>query len=377
VARAIWTGSLSFGLVNIPVGLYSATEDKAIRFHQFQEGTSDRIRNKRINERTGAEVEFADIVKGYEIGGGEYVIVLPEELEAVEPGASRTIEIVDFVDLEAIDPIYYKSSYYLAPQGNDAQKAYELLRQAMGATQKTGIATFVMRSKQHLVAVRPEEKVLVLETMFFGDEVRDPVSEIGSLPGEISFKDREIDTAKLLIESMSAEWDPENYSDTYRERVEELIARKRQGETVVSDSTTKQAAPVVDLMDALQASVRAARDHRPGNAEVSPLVPASGGSESATAKAGRAKDGRAKAGTDKARTTKTTATVGEKSAGRGGVTGSSKASRDLSALSKTELAKRATALGIEGRSKMSRQELESAVTAAAAPAAPVRRRKAS
>jgi DNA end-binding protein Ku len=134
VARAIWTGSLSFGLVSIPVGLYSATEDKAIRFHQFQEGTTDRIRNKRVNERTGEEVDYADIVKGYDIGGGEYVIVAPEELEAVEPGPTRTIEIVDFVDLEAIDPIYYKTTYYLAPQGNDAQRAYELLRQAMGTS---------------------------------------------------------------------------------------------------------------------------------------------------------------------------------------------------------------------------------------------------
>ena len=352
MARAIWTGSLSFGLVSIPVGLYSATEDKAIRFHQFQEGTTDRIRNKRVNERTGDEVEFAEIVKGYDIGGGEYVIVKPEELEAVEPGPTRTIEIVDFVDLEAIDPIYYKSTYYLAPQGNDAQRAYELLRTAMGDTKKIGIATFVMRSKQHLVAVRPEEKVLALETMFFHDEVRDPTSEIGSLPGELTFKAREIDTAKLLIESMSAPWEAENYSDTYRQRVEELIDRKRQGEIVVTGGDTRPAAPVVDLMDALQASVKAARNHRPGNAEVSPLVPAPG----SKAKAKPASSARQSA-----------ATSG----------GGRKRAEDLSALSKTELAKRATALGIEGRSKMSRDELESAITAAAASPAPSRRRKAS
>ena len=273
MARAIWTGSLSFGLVTIPVGLYSATEDKAIRFHQFQEGTTDRIRNKRVNERTGEEVDYADIVKGYDIGGGEYVIVKPEELEAVEPGPTRTIEIVDFVDLESIDPIYYKTTYYLAPQGNDAQRAYELLRQAMGSSKKIGIATFVMRSKQHLVAVRPESKVLALETMFFSDEVRDPTTEIGSLPGDLSFKPREIDTAKLLIDSMSSEWNPENYADTYRERVEELIDRKRQGETIVTDGEARTPAPVVDLMDALQASVEAARNHRPGNAKVSPSSP--------------------------------------------------------------------------------------------------------
>ena len=355
MARAIWTGSLSFGLVNIPVGLYSATEDKAIRFHQFQEGTNDRIRNKRVNERTGDEVEFSEIVKGYDIGAGEYVIVLPEELEAVEPGPTRTIEIVDFVDLEAIDPIYYKTSYYLAPQGNDAQRAYELLRQAMGSTKKIGIATLVMRSKQHLVAVRPEENVLALETMFFGDEVRDPVKEIGSLPGEMTFKGREIDTAKLLIDSMSAEWDPENYTDTYRERVEELIARKREGEIVVTDAGPREAAPVVDLMDALQASVKAARDHRPGNAEVSPLVPAS---------------------TRKAKATASSAPK-RVSASGGGSSSGGKSGEDLSALSKAELAKRAAALGIEGRSKMSRDELESAVAGATASSTPSRRRKAS
>lgn len=348
MARAIWTGSLSFGLVSIPVGLYSATEDKAIRFHQFQEGTTDRIRNKRVNERTGEEVEFADIVKGYDIGGGEYVIVKPEELEAVEPGASRTIEIVDFVDLEAIDPIYYKSSYYLAPQGNDGQRAYDLLRQAMGSTKKIGIATFVMRSKQHLVAVRPEEKVLALETMFFSDEVRDPEREIGTLPKDLTFKPREIDTAKLLIESMSAEWNAANYADTYRQRVEELIDRKRQGETIVTDGEARAPAPVVDLMDALQASVKAARNHRPGNANVAPLVPSS----TSTSKKASAS---AKSGS--------------------GRSGGAKGAEDLSALSKTELSKRATALGIEGRSKMTRDELETAVASAAAPA--TRRKKAS
>ncbi len=136
--RAIWTGSLSFGLVNVPVGLFSATDDKAIHFNQFQAGTSDRIRQKRVNERTGEEVEYADVVKGYDLGGGEYVIVTPEELESVEPGRSRTIEITDFVDLDAIDPIYYKSTYYLGPQGDQAVRPYALLREAMAAEQQGG-----------------------------------------------------------------------------------------------------------------------------------------------------------------------------------------------------------------------------------------------
>ena len=206
--RAIWTGSLSFGLVNVPVGLFTATEDRTVHFNQFQAGTGDRIRQKRVNERTGEEVEYSDIVKGYDLGAGEYVIITPEELESVEPGRSRTMEIVDFVDLDDIDPIYYKSTYYLAPQGEQAVRAYALLRQAMIEEKKVGIATLVLRNKQHLVAIRPTQAVLALETMHFADEVRDPATEIDSVPGDMTFKGRELDTAKLLVESMASPWDP-------------------------------------------------------------------------------------------------------------------------------------------------------------------------
>ena len=158
--RAIWTGSLSFGLVNVPVGLFSATDDKTVHFNQFQAGTSDRIRQKRVNERTGEEVEYADIVKGYDLGGGEYVIVSPEELESVEPGRSRTIEIRDFVDLDDIDPIHYKSTYYIGPQGEQAARPYALLHQAMASSNKVAIASLVLRTKEHLVAIRPMQKRL-------------------------------------------------------------------------------------------------------------------------------------------------------------------------------------------------------------------------
>ena len=216
MARAIWTGSLSFGLVNVPVGVYAATEDKTIHFNQLQRDTSDRVRNKRVNERTGDEVPYDEIVKGYDLGGGRYVIVESDELESVEPGRSRNIEITDFVDLGEIDPVFFKSTYYLAPQGRDAQRAYALLRQAMLDEKKVGVATFVLRNKQHLVAIRPEHKVLALETMYFADEVRDPAAELDTLPGEdVSFRDREIETAKLLIDSMTTEWEPERYRDTY------------------------------------------------------------------------------------------------------------------------------------------------------------------
>ena len=342
MARAIWTGTLSFGLVNVPVGLYSATEDKTIHFNQFQSGTSDRIRNRRVNERTGDEVEFSQIVKGYDIGAGEYVMVSNEELESVEPGPSRTIELTDFVDLDDIDPIYYKSTYYLGPQGKDAQRAYALLRAAMEKSNKVGIATFVMRSKQHLVAIRPEKDVLALETMYFADEVRDPVKEIDGLQRDETFKGRELDTAQLLVESMSAAWDPANYTDTYRERVEELIDHKRQGEVVVTDAASREPSPALDLMQALQQSVEAARSHRAGNRAPTPLVL----SPATPASAG--------------------ASASPRGAGRGD---------ELADLSKAELYERATQLEIPGRSKMTRAELEEAVRVASSP--PARRRKAS
>ena len=182
MARAIWTGSLAFGLVNVPVGLYSATEDKTVHFSQFEAGTSDRIRYKRVNERTGHEVDYGRIVKGYEVRKGNFVMITDEELEAVEPGRSRTIDITDFVDLDEIDPIYFQKTYYLAPQGEGADRSYLLLRAAMAATNKAGIATFVMRGKQYLGAVRAAADVLMLETMFFADEIRDPVEATGYEP---------------------------------------------------------------------------------------------------------------------------------------------------------------------------------------------------
>ena len=260
MGRAIWTGSLSFGLVSVPVGLYSATEDKTVRFNQFQAGTPDRVRNKRVNERTGEEVEYRDVVKGVDVGGGEFVIVTPEELDAVEPEKSRTIAVTDFVDLGEIDPVHFQRTYYLAPQGDQARRAYALLLKVMSESKKVGIATFVMRSKEYLVAVRPGDDVLALETMFFSDEIRDPVKEIEGVPVEEDFTNRELETAKLLIDSMTTKFDSENYHDTYRERVEELVERKRKGEEIVSEPLPKEVAPVVDLADALQRSVEAAKE---------------------------------------------------------------------------------------------------------------------
>jgi DNA end-binding protein Ku len=265
MARAVWTGSLSFGLVNVPVSLYSATEDKTVHFHEFAEGTSDRIRNKRVNERTGRKIDYDDIVKGYEIDNGKYVLLTRKELEEVEPGRSRTIEISDFVEAAQIDPIYYRKSYYLAPAQEDGGRAYALLRDAMDRAGRIAIATFVLRAKQHLAAVRPDGKTLVLETMYFADEVRKPEKVLSSLPGKLRGSGRDMDTAISLIESMTSQWKPENYRDTYRNRVMQLIKAKGKGREVVREAEAEPSAEVVDLLDALRASVEGARSRKAGN----------------------------------------------------------------------------------------------------------------
>lgn len=262
MARAIWSGSIGFGLVSVPVGLYSATEDKTVHFNQFEQGTDDRVRYKRVNEETGKDVDYDDIVKGYDLGDGRHVIVTPEELEEIEPGRSSTIEITDFVEAADIDPIHYRKSYYLAPSSENAGRAYGLLRQAMEKAGRIGIATFVMRGKQYLAAVRPHEKVLVLETMYFGDEVRCPADELPEIPRKPRFSDRDLKTAVSLIDSMTTTWKPANYTDTYRNRVLQLVQAKGKGREVVTDADAEPEAEIVDLMEALRKSVETARSRR-------------------------------------------------------------------------------------------------------------------
>jgi DNA end-binding protein Ku len=283
MARPIWTGSVAFGLVNVPVALYSATEDKTIHFNQFEAGTSDRIRYKRVNERTGDEVKLPDIVRGHKVANGDYVLITDEELEAVEPGRSRTIDITDFIDITEIDPIYYQRAYYLGPQGEGATRPYALLHRAMAESGRAGIATFVMHGKQYLVAIRARADVLALQTMYFPDEVRDPREEIDNLPTGAEFSDRELAMAKQLIGSMTAKWDPGNYRDTYRERVDDLIARKSRGEEIVREGEPAGEANVTDLTEALRRSAEEMRGHRRGkSARKSP----SGGKAASSREAG-------------------------------------------------------------------------------------------
>jgi len=261
--RTIWKGALSFGLVNVPVGLYPATQDKNIHFNQFESGTSDRIRYKKINERTGNEVESQNIVKGVDLGGGEYVILSDEDLIAAEPQKSRLIEITDFVDLDQIDPIYFRTTYYLAPEGEAADKAYALLRQVMLNANKVAIGTLVMRNKEYPVAIRSDADVLKLETMYFADEIRSPSRELPDIPDAVDLSDREVSMAQLLLESMESEWDPDRYHDTHRKKVEALVEDKRLGNDVVANvAKVPSATKVVDLMDVLSASIDSVKSRR-------------------------------------------------------------------------------------------------------------------
>jgi DNA end-binding protein Ku len=263
VARSIWTGVITFGLVSVPVGLYSATEDHDVAFHQFQKGTSDRVRNKRVNERTGEEVAYADIVKGAEVAGDDnYVLIDPEELDAIAPGQSRSLEVHAFVDLAEIDPIYFAKTYYLAPAGEGAGKTYALLRQAMSTSNRVAVGTFVMRGKEYLAAVRAKEKVLVLQTLYFADEVRDPAKELPTLPKEASFRGGELKMANQLIDAMAGPWDPKAYHDTYTEKVKKLIKDKERGREVVTEEQPPTATNVTDLMEMLRRSVEESRGGR-------------------------------------------------------------------------------------------------------------------
>ncbi|MFI5712863.1 Ku protein [Kribbella sp. NPDC051620] len=263
MARAIWSGYISFGLVSVPVGLYSATSEHELDFHQFQRGTSDRIRYKRVNERTGREVDYDKIVKGHDVGGGEYVIVESDELADIAPGRSRSLEISRFVDLDEIDPIHFQKSYYLAPSDAENASSYGLLRDALAKTNRAGIASFVMRSKEYLAAIRADGKVLVLETMFFADEIRDPLKEVGDLPAKSS-AGKQLSMAVDLIEAMSGSWRAGDYKDSYTDRVKKLVADKRKGKEIVFNEEEPEATTTTDLVTALRASVEAARARRAG-----------------------------------------------------------------------------------------------------------------
>jgi DNA end-binding protein Ku len=253
VPQAIWTGSISFGLVTVPVRLVSATKSQDVRFNQLEAETGSRIRYRRVSEQTGEEVPNDRIVKGYELESGHYVVIEPDELAALKPTASRQIEIEDFVDLSEIDPVYFEQPYYLVPD-KDAAKAYRLLSRVMEDENKVAVGRFVLRSKEALVAIRPIDGMLCLETMRYADEVLAPDRELVDAQPEPS--PRELDMAKQLVDTLSGTFDPEKYHDEYREEVLALIERKAAGEEIVAPSAPEEPAKVLDLMAALEASLQ-------------------------------------------------------------------------------------------------------------------------
>jgi DNA end-binding protein Ku len=256
--RSIWSGAISFGLVNVPVKLFSAVSRKSVRFHQLHDKDGVRIQQKRVCPADGEEIAYENIVKGYEISPDKYVVIEPEELEALDPKKTRAIEIQEFVDLEEIDPIYFDHPYYLAPD-KGAAKPYRLLLQAMQDTNKVAIARVVIRQKENLVAIRATGDVMTMATMVFHDEVISP-DTIDEIPeeGEAEVSDREVEMAQQLIGSLSADFEPEKYHDEYRERVLELIEAKAAGQEITVQAPEEPAA-VPDLMAALEQSLAAAK----------------------------------------------------------------------------------------------------------------------
>src|SRR5215218_300257 len=259
--RSIWSGAISFGLVNVPVKLYSSVNRKTVRFHQLNRDTGHRVAQKRVDSVTNEDVAYENIVKGYELTKDRYVVITPEELETLEPEKSRTIDIEDFVDLAEIDPIYYDHPYYLVPD-KGAAKAYGLLLNAMQESGRVAIARVVLRSKEQLVAIRParDGSVLMMETMIFADEVV-PKEDLDGLPEaeELKVSDREIKMAQQLIDSLATDFEPERYTDSYREKVLELIEAKAAGEEIAVAPEAPAPAKVPDLMAALEASLAAVR----------------------------------------------------------------------------------------------------------------------
>jgi DNA end-binding protein Ku len=294
--RSMWKGAISFGLVTIPVAVYPATEEKSLKFNQLHDADMGRIRYKRVCSVDGEEVEFEHIVKGYEVEKDRYVVITDEDLDAVPVESSRAIDIQQFVDLDEIDPILFKKSYFLVPDETGA-KAYALLRKALSDENKVGIAKVSFRDKEHLAALRFKDRVFVLETMFWPDEIR--AAEFDTVDSDEKVRENEVDMAKALIENLTEPWNPEAFSDQYREALLEIVERKVAGEPIEAPAEAPPAR-VVDLMDALKASVAAAKKK----------TPSAGGAKRTTAKKTAAKKSAAKAAAKRTTTTRKKAATG-------------------------------------------------------------------
>lgn len=360
MARPVWKGSIAFGLVSIPVGLHGAVREQRVRFHQLERGTSNRIRYRRVNEATGEEVPLERIVRGVPVEDGRIVVVDDDDLAAAAPEQSRTIDLQDFVDGEQIDPLLYETPYYLAPATPAARRPYALLAAALERSGRVGIATFVLREREHLAAIRSSAGVLVLSTMRFADEVREPPVELEGISGVVA--GRELDIALSLVESMQAAFDPASYHDTYRQRLEALIEAKARGEAIDVHAKAPEASNVVDLVSVLSRSLEEVRRRR------------SGRGDGAGRPAGRSPDGpQVVAGSG-----------GPGAGGRSapaavtaGAVAESEGVADLAGLRRDQLYRLARELGVPGRSSMGRAALLDAVVAARRQGPPASRRRAS
>jgi DNA end-binding protein Ku len=296
--RSMWKGAISFGLVTIPVSVYPATEEKSLKFNQLHDEDMGRIRYKRVCSVDGEEVDYEHIVKGYEVEKDRYVVLTDEDLDAVPVESSRAIDIQQFVELDEIDPILFKKSYYLVPDETGA-KAYALLRKALSEENKVGVAKVSFRDKEHLAALRFKDEVFVLETMYWPDEIR--AAEFETVDADSKVRGNEVEMAKTLIQNLTEPWNPEAFTDEYREALLDIVERKVAGQPIEAPAAAAPAR-VVDLMDALKASVEAAKKKTPS---------ASGGSRRAAAKKSAAK----KRTAAKSAAKKTTATRKKAAAG--------------------------------------------------------------
>jgi len=258
--RPTWSGSISFGLVNVPVKAYTAVRDHSVHFHQLDKKTGARVQYKKVSSKSGRALEADQIEKGYEVTKGHYVVIDEDEFDELRPQSTRTIDVADFVELASIDPIYYANTYWLGADGEGADRAYRLLLAAMEKSQRVAIGSVVMRNKQYLAAIRPLDGALAMSTMRFADEVvaRKEIETIPSARSKPS--DRELRLATQIVDSLAAEWDPAQYHDTYTEELEKLIKAKAKGKDVTREPEVEEKSNVLDLMEALQASVERHRE---------------------------------------------------------------------------------------------------------------------
>ncbi len=258
MARSLWTGSLSFGLVNVPVALVTAVRDQDLHFSHIHEKDGSPIEIHRVCEKENIEVPYEEITHGYDCDDDTQVIVSDLELEALEPRRTRTIDIEQFVDLDDVDPIYFNHPYFLVPasEGDGAKRAYRLLTEVMSRTDRAALGQFVMRAKEYLALVRARDGVLTLTTMLFADEVR-PTKDVDA-ETQKSHKPttKQVNAAVAVIEELSTEWEPARYRDQYRRRLQAIVRRKRKGDTITAPTETKAPAPAPDLMDALERTLQ-------------------------------------------------------------------------------------------------------------------------